>query len=639
MGYIDSMCVRSLIVTSAWVILQNGGCNSDSIALDIGEESSGTAETSEIETTETSDPSTETGADEIDADVQALQLSLSPVKQFDFHWTPVDGAQIYQLLESANAGEPYVQVGGDLLGLSTSLTVPLHFRMNASYRLRACNADDECTESDPVDVTGPLIQAIGYVKASNAGFYDGFGGGLALSTDGRTLAVGAPGERSAATGIDGDQADDSAEGAGAVYVFVRDDQDTWSQEAYLKASNTDWLDHFGADVALSGDGDTLVVGARDECSGATGIDGAQADNAVPWAGAAYVFVRDGEGEWSQQAYIKASNTEYGDNFGAELALSQDGDTLAVGAPHESSGSTGINGGQALNDAPLSGAVYVFIRDGQNKWSQQAYVKASNTDKGDGFGTSLALSGEGNTLAVGARHEASSAKGINGNQNDNFGYGSGAVYVFVRDGQSTWSQQAYVKASNSGSDDAFGTSVALSSDGDTLAVGASQEYSSTVGINGDGGDDSAQRAGATYVFLRNALGGWSQQTYIKASNTQAEDRFGTSVTLSSDGNTLAVGAPAEDGSTMGLGGIMLDESIPEAGAVYVFVRDGENTWTQEAYANAPNPDWLDLFGTTAVLSGDGNTLAVGAVREASGATGVAGEQADNSVEAAGAVYLY
>jgi hypothetical protein len=630
------MCVRGSIVMLAWVISLDG-CGDDAIVSDSGGETGISVETTGGETGETGDPPAETG--DIDVEPQGLELSLSQVKQFDFDWGPVDGAQYYQLLERANLGEPYVQVGEDLLGLSTSLTLPLHFRRHASYRLRACNDDDGCTESEPVPVGGPLIEAIGYVKASNTGLLDAFGRGLTISADGKTLAVGAPWERSAATGIDGDQDDNSTEAAGAVYVFVRDDQDMWSQQAYVKASNTDWLDHFGVSVALSSDGDTLAVGALGERSNALGIDGDQANNLASWAGAAYVFVRDGQNEWSQQAYVKASNTETNDAFGSKVALSNDGDTLAVSAPSEASSATGIDGPQAINGAPGSGAVYVFVRAGQNAWSQQTYVKASNTDPGDSFGSSLALSGDGNTLAVGARYEASSSQGINGNQNDDFGYGSGAVYIFERAAQSTWSQQAYIKASNAYPDDFFGSSVALSGDGNTLVVGAPEEDSGAIGINGDGGNKFAERSGAAYVFMRNALDKWSQQAYVKASNTETDDHFGTSVALSSDGNILAVGAHGEDGSAMGLGGVEPDETIFECGAVYVYVRDGENTWSQQAYANAPNPDWGDYFGIGVALSGDGNTLAVGAVEEDSGAIGIAGDQADNTVDMAGAVYLY
>ncbi len=132
-------------------------------------------------------------------------------------------------------------------------------------------------------------------------------------------------------------------------------------------------------------------------------------------------------------------------------------------------------------------------------AQQAYIKASNTNAGDEFGVSMALSADGNTLAVGAHLEASNASGVNGNQNDNSAYDAGAVYIFTRSG-TTWSQQAYIKASNTNARDEFGWRLALSADGNTLAVGANFEDSNTIGVNGNQNDNSADDAGAAYVFL-------------------------------------------------------------------------------------------------------------------------------------------
>ncbi len=155
------------------------------------------------------------------------------------------------------------------------------------------------------------------------------------------------------------------------------------------------------------------------------------------SGAAYIFTRDGAGVWSQQAYIKASNTDAGDNFGFSIVLS--GDTLAVLAPGEDSAATGIDGDQSDNSALDAGASYVFTRDAAGLWSQQAYVKASNTDAGDAFVFPITLSGD--TLAVGASLEDSNATGIDGDQSDNSDQAAGASYVFTRDGAGVWSQQA------------------------------------------------------------------------------------------------------------------------------------------------------------------------------------------------------
>jgi hypothetical protein len=302
-------------------------------------------------------------------------------------------------------------------------------------------------------------------------------------------------EDSNATGIGGNQADNSADGAGAVYVFTRAGA-AWSQQAYAKASNTEADDNLGISLALSGDGNTLAVGAYAEDSNATGIGGNQADNSANGAGAVYVFTRAGAA-WSQQAYVKASNTGASDFFGYSLALSDDGNTLAVGAAFEASNATGIDGNQADNSANGAGAVYVFTRAGA-AWSQQAYVKASNTGAGDLFGVSLADSGDGNTLAVGAYFEASNAAGIDGNQADNSAGTAGAVYVFTRAG-AAWSQQAYVKASNTEFNDDFGFSLGLSDDGNTLAVGTFAEDSNATGIGGNQADNSANSAGAVYLY--------------------------------------------------------------------------------------------------------------------------------------------
>lgn len=123
--------------------------------------------------------------------------------------------------------------------------------------------------------------------------------------------------------------------------------------------------------------------------------------------------------------MKASNTESIDTFGAgAVALSED--RLAVGASREASCATDINGNQSDNSCSLSGAVYVFARE-TGRWSQQAYVKAPNTEGGDAFGP-VAITND--RLAVGAPGESSCASGIDGNQQDNGCLGAGAAYVYV-----------------------------------------------------------------------------------------------------------------------------------------------------------------------------------------------------------------
>ncbi|HLK49627.1 MAG TPA: hypothetical protein VKT49_15900, partial [Bryobacteraceae bacterium] len=310
------------------------------------------------------------------------------------------------------------------------------------------------------------LREVGYLKASNAKANDHFGNGgtlegkgVALSGDGKTLAVSAPYESSGAKGVNGNQNDTSVYSSGAVYVFVNRNG-KWVQQAYLKASNPGLSYRFGHELSLSQDGNTLAVSSHFEASAAKGIDGDQNDHSIPQAGAVYVFARSGE-TWRQQAYIKASNTgeagkgdqpSKGDQFGFSVAVSADGNTLAAGAISEDSGAKGINGDQNDNSQASSGAVYVFTRSGST-WSQQAYIKASNTDANDLFGYAVGLSADGNTLAASAYDEDSSAREINGVM-DKKRRGAGAIYVFTRTG-AEWKQTAYLKASNAEAGDSLG----------------------------------------------------------------------------------------------------------------------------------------------------------------------------------------
>ena len=422
---------------------------------------------------------------------------------------------------------------------------------------------------------------------------------------------------------------------------------------YLKASNPREDDRLGignalhgAGLAMSADGNTIAVSAPYEDSGATGINGRQQDDSAPDAGAAYVFVRAGNA-WRQQAYIKPSNTQSSDKFGFALALSGDGNTLAVTATLEDSSARGINapvragsngttGTQADNSADSSGAVYVFVRNGSS-WSQQAYIKAANADAGDQFGWSVALSRDGSTLAVGAQSEGGASTGVNGDAADNSAADAGAVYVFARAG-TTWTQQAYVKASNAQAADRFGFSVTLSGDGNTLAAGSYDEDGSAKGVNG-ASDEDAPNSGAAYVYVRRGAT-WAHDSYIKASNTVRNIAFGSSMTLSADGTTLAVGAVDETNLTRGVDGDQRStpDNAVSAGAIYIFGRNG-GSWQQQAYVKSFNIGPTDLFGIRLALSADGGMLAAGAPGQAGAGRGFDARPEDFTAPESGAVYVF
>ena len=239
--------------------------------------------------------------------------------------------------------------------------------------------------------------------------------------------------------------------AGAQYPLV---VDPFVQQAELTASDGAAGDQFGFSIALSGDGNTAVVGAFGHTV-----------NGNVYQGAAYVFTNSG-GNWSQQAELSASDGAAGDWFGDSVALSGDGNTAVLGAS-----------GHAVNGNQIQGAAYVFTNSA-GSWSQQAELTASDGVYDDEFGISVALSSDGNTALVGALFHT-----VNGNTNY-----QGAAYVFANSAGS-WSQQQELTASDGAGGDLFGNSVTLSSDGNTALVGA---YAHTVNGN--------VYQGAAYTFV-------------------------------------------------------------------------------------------------------------------------------------------
>ena len=415
-----------------------------------------------------------------------------------------------------------------------------------------------------------------------------------MSGDGNTLAVAAPFESSAAMGINGEENDDSIPQAGAVYLFTRIGT-TWSQQAYIKASNTGRAgagnefgdgDQFGYSLALSAGGDTLAVGAITEDSNSRSIGENQQDDTLNASGAVYVFARAGE-SWSQQAYLKASNSEGGDLFGFAVDISADGTTLVASSYDEDGGTRVINGPDD-NLRGASGALFVFEFDG-GMWRETTYLKGSRSERTDQLGYAVAISDDGNTIAGGAGDEDCLLPGINppGCDNDSpedigANIWVGAAYVFVREGN-TWTEQAFVKASNPRPYNSFGVRLALSGDGDTLAVTAYLEDEATTDVHGSDPapfltvpyldawrerGSQADESGAVYLYTRDD-GDWTQQAYVKASNAQSGDEFGSAVALNGDGRIMAVAAHNEDSSARGLNGDQGDDSASDSGAVYLF----------------------------------------------------------------------
>ncbi|MCB1121990.1 MAG: FG-GAP repeat protein, partial [Verrucomicrobiae bacterium] len=312
--------------------------------------------------------------------------------------------------------------------------------------------------------------------------------------------------------------------------FTRDVAGNWSQSAFLTAATPVANENFGSRVAL--EGNSLVVGAK---------------------GKVY-YSEFSEGAWSGPLLVGSEATNI--DFPYSLAISN-GKIVAGSRTGTSDGSLGT-----VNN---SGFVNVYTKN-NDAWELEQMLQATNAQNGDEFGFAVGI--DDNTVIVGARQEDGNATGVGGEDN-NSASTSGAAYIFEYNADSgAWTETAYLKASNTGNIDRFGSAVAI--DGDVAVVGAPYEDGSATSINGDGTDNGAADAGAAYVF--NRMGdAWIAGDYIKAPNAGAGDFFGSQVALS--GTTLLVSSPRESSSSRTInGGLELDDQS-RAGALYVFTPGG------------------------------------------------------------------
>ncbi|MCB0663303.1 MAG: peptidoglycan-binding protein, partial [Saprospiraceae bacterium] len=392
--------------------------------------------------------------------VQYLQkdLGFEPTGSIDQNWKPTNPKVEQGLPKSPLACDADFNQDGVINVLDFLILLQGYFTQNLNVDL------DQNQVVDIVDVYIFILlfgqepecacnwQQEAYIKAPNAEFSDMFG--VSLSLHQNTLVVGAKDEDSNQTFVTngaGASSNNSMQASGAAYVFVRNGN-TWTNEAYLKASNANAVDLFGDAVAI--DGDTIVVGALGEDSNSTSIingSSSSPDNSAQGAGAVYVFKRNGN-TWAQEAYLKAANANGNDMFGWSVSIHQD--TIAVGAPGEDSSQTAITNGQTAstdNSKGDAGAVYIFKRNG-TIWTQEAYIKASNANIQDHFGHSVSVHGD--TLVVTQPGDDNPQPGIMNGQTSldpNASDNEGAVFVYKRNG-TTWTQESYIKASNPSSFD-------------------------------------------------------------------------------------------------------------------------------------------------------------------------------------------
>ncbi len=489
----------------------------------------------------------------------------------------------------------------------------------------------------PIGITVDISE-IDYIKATNTQTEDNFGYANTLSGDGLVLAVSAPDEDSNGTGVNsGTESNNSKLSSGAVYIY-RKVNDSWVYESYIKPSNTDQYDLFGYSIDLNYDGTTLAISATGEDSNGIGVNpNSQSDNSIIRTGAVYIF-RYQSATWVQTDYIKSSSPDAYDDFGIDIRLSDDGNTLVVGIMYDDSNGVGVNSG-AENDNSLdnSGAIYVF--EYTTDWNQTAYIKAPNPDANDVFGRNVSLSADGKVIAVGTPLEDRASTGINGDLSDNSSPSSGAVYIY-RKINGNWTYEAYIKPTVHDSADAFGSALDLNSNGNILVVSSPSDDSNGVGINsGSENDNSATGTGAVYLFQHNGSD-WNQTAYIKAPNSDDNDYFGGIVKISGVGNIIAISSLNEDSNGTGIDpDAQFNNSSSASGAVYLYeLVNGVLTFKN--YLKAPNTNSNDQLGRSIDISYSGKNIVVGSLGESSNGTGVnPPTQSNNSMTRSGAAYVY
>ncbi len=382
----------------------------------------------------------------------------------------------------------------------------------------------------------------------NGAIYDNFGYSVAASSDGSVLVVGAYNKT---VGSNASQ--------GVAYVFTKSGG-SWSLAQELTAGDGAANDSFGYYVATSSDGNVIIVGAFNKTVGSKN-----------YQGAAYVFTKSGS-TWAQTQELMADDGAAEDFFGLSVATSSDGSVIIIGASNKT---VGGKVGQ--------GAAYVFTKSGST-WAQtQELTEGASGTANDYFGCSVAASSDGSILVAGALN-----KTVGGN------VCQGAAYVFTKSG-STWAQTQELTADDGAAEDFFGTSVATSSDGSVIIVGAR----------------SRAGQGAACVFTKSGST-WAQtQELTEGASGTANDYFGVSVATSSDGSVLVVGACNK---TVG--------SNDYQGAAYVFTKSG-STWAQTQELMADDGAEEDFFGYSVAASSDGSVLVVGAYGKTVGSNGYQG----------------
>jgi hypothetical protein len=537
-------------------------------------------------------PSAEIDAGRGAAITLSAPQAVAGSNRISLHWRAHSKALSFSVLLQRSENDRFVTVAEGLRGNSTIIDRGAAWRLDfptARVKVRGCNPGHRCTDSNEQPLLSALMAGVITLRSdlpdpsldlSNPQpvHFDSFSNYHALDGKGNTLA---------------------ATTADFLYVFGRDTTGKWQPPTKLPfgaASNPVWLSRDGNTMAVLRTGETGTHGGINPPPGPDDGD----FSTSPFFGAAYVFVRNAQGEWHQQVHIRQDVRQTGDFFGTSASLSSDGNRLAVLAVGSST------------------RAYLYARDGAGVWHQETILSDPPKPFFETFRGPVAFSGNGRVLAIGGA----------GQLDDSFN----SVFLFVDlyafTPQTGWLLQGGVMGQRNFDAmglDAFGETLALDHDGTTVAVAAPEDSSDDTDTVGDPRNRNAPQSGAVYIFKRSSAGAWEQQAFLKARGAASGDRFGRSGNTIKSGIALSQNGRVLIGTAVGLAanapGINRNNEADRTSgalpgdttgtAAYVFRQSDEGTWSEIATAIPPVIGRSTSSFFSLSLSGDGKTYALGA----------------------------
>jgi hypothetical protein len=486
-----------------------------------------------------------------------LSITLDPPQAIEgaarvrLRWHRQGDARTFQVFVQRTADDVFEPIVADLTGNSARFARGAAWRYDfpsAKVRVRACDGTQQCVDSNEQPLEAALVGGVASLQFADPTQFVRWGREIALSADGRTLAVSARND-----GLREITEGDVNTGVGSVTMFHRDDDGQWQRIVEIHRQGIDEFE-YGLAIALSGDGKTLAVGTPHDLAPRTpgGVE--------PVDGAVHVYTRDAQDQWTRQSVVRVAPGPFDFFVGQRVALSHDGNRLLVGAfqstyVFDRSGTSWQQGsafeqvgplalsanGSTLaigwgdsdyNDVELGPAIPVYVYEACScspGWRRAAILRTPEPSPDgsgfvyDSFGTSLSFTGDGNTLAIGAP-------------------GYSRAYLFGK-GSDGWTQRAVLSSPAEGDRMAF--RVALSRDGQQLAVSALGLAANTPGLRRNHRAGTTPNPGsgesqlnAMYFFER--TGGAWERTAATVLTTVETSSFARSIALSADAQTYAAG---------------------------------------------------------------------------------------------------